>query len=277
MQNKVLFCTFVFVNNKTIKVMKSWTIYYDDRQFLLRPASITGYDVIECFDKDNKTITLNKTFYPEYYVKDNDPSGEDKMKMWFTRWLEVYEGKYKDYTVCIGKSEYKLEGFYNNDEELWEFLVFEITRYDTHEIMYTKAIGNTTFVPRNVPIGNMTDDVSDTEMSELRTELTEWLFEDFVIDTKSKQNETRCVWVLTVLTLDNTYTTLSRKEEYFGTENDAVVAWTGSKNSIVDVLGKDNLSLVSNCITESVYYSRYAYKANANIEFVFELKKHEIK
>ena len=257
--------------------MKSWTIYVDDRQFLLRPAPETGYDVIECFDNDNKTITLNKTFYPEYYINDNDPSGEDKMKMWFTRWLGVYEGKYKDYTIFIGKSEYKLEGFYNNDDELWEFYVFEITRYYTGEKMCTRAIGDITFVPRNVPIGNAIDDISDTEMSELKNELTEWLFEDFVADTKSEQNESSYVWVLAVLTVDKTYKTLSRKEEYFSSENDAVVAWTGSKNSIVDILGNGNLSLVSNCLTEGHYYSRYAYKADADIEFVFDLTKHEIK
>lgn len=257
--------------------MKSWTIYVDDRQFLLRPATETGYDVIECFDDDNKTITLNKTFYPEHYINDNDPSYDNKMKMWFTRWLGVYEGKYKDYTVYIGKSEYKLEGFYNNDDELWEFYVFEVTRYCTLEIMCTRAIGNTTFVPKNVPIGNMTDDISDTEMSELKTELNEWLFDDFVTDTKSKQNETSYVWVLAVMTVDKKYNTLSRKEEYFSSENDAVVAWTGSKNSIVDVLGNDNLSLVCNCLIEGNYHSRYAYKANTDIVFVFDLKKHEIK
>ena len=85
------------------------------------------------------------------------------------------------------------------------------------------------------------------------------------------------VWVLVTLTVDKNYTTLSRKEEYFANEEDAVQAWKGSINAILDVLGKDNLSQISDYVTEGNYYRRYTYKANHDLEIVFDLKKQDIK
>jgi hypothetical protein len=229
------------------------------------------YEVIELFDEGSIRVKLNKTFRSEYNVEQH----YETMKMHFSRWLNLYEGKVKEYTIFIGKSEYTLEGFYNEDECMWEFYVFEITRYDTGEKMCTRAVSKDTFVPNNVPIGNVTDDISDDEKSELRIELTSWLFDDFVDETK--QNKISSVWVLATLTVDKNYTTLSRKEEYFANEDDAVQAWKGSINTILDVLGKENFMQVGDAVTDYSYYRRYGYKANHDLEFVFDLKKQDIK
>jgi hypothetical protein len=229
------------------------------------------YEVIELFDEGSIRVKLNKTFRSEYNVEQH----YETMKMHFSRWLNLYEGKVKEYTIFIGKSEYTLEGFYNEDEFMWEFYVFEITRYDTGEKMCTRAVSKDTFVPNNVPIGNVTDDISDDEKSELRIELTSWLFDDFVDETK--QNKISSVWVLVVLTTNKNYTTLTRKEEYFANADDAIQAWKGSINAILDVLGKDNLSQISDYVTEGNYYRRYTYKANHDLEIVFDLKKQDIK
>jgi hypothetical protein len=191
-------------------------------------GEIPEYEVIELFDNGSLRVKLEKTFRSAYTLDQFET-----MKMHFSRWLNLYEGKVKEYTVFIGKSEYTLEGFYNEDECIWEFYVFEITRYDTGEKMCTRAVSKDTFVPNNVPIGNVTDDISDDEKSELRIELTSWLFDDFVDETK--QNKISSVWVLATLTVDKNYTTLSRKEEYFANEDDAVQAWKGSINTILDV------------------------------------------
>lgn len=229
------------------------------------------YEVVELFDNGSLRVKLNKTFRSAYNVEEHF----ETMKMHFSRWLNLYEGNVKEYTIFIGKSEYTLEGFYNEDECMWEFYVFEITRYDTGEKMCTKAVSKDTFVPNNVPIGNVTDDISDDEKNELRIELTSWLFDDFVDETK--QNEIGSVWVLTTLTVDKNYTTLSRKEEYFANEEDAVQAWKGGMNTILDVLGKENFMQVGDAVTDYSYYRRYGYKANHDLEFVFDLKKQDIK
>lgn len=228
------------------------------------------YEVIELFD-DGSKVKFNNTFRPAYNVEHQS----ETMKMYFSRWLNLYEGKVKEYTIFIGKSEYALEGFYNEDECMWEFYVFEITRYDTGEKMCTRAVSKDTFVPNNVPIGNVTDDISDDEKSELKIELNSWLFDDFVDETK--QNKISSVWVLATLTVDKNYTTLSRKEEYFANEEDAVQAWKGSINTILDVLGKENFMQVGDAVTDYSYYRRYGYKANHDLEFVFDLKKQDIK
>lgn len=229
------------------------------------------YEVVELFDNGSLRVKLNKTFRSAYNVEEHF----ETMKMHFSRWLNLYEGNVKEYTIFIGKSEYTLEGFYNEDECMWEFYVFEITRYDTGEKMCTRAVSKDTFVPNNVPIGNVTDDISDDEKNELRIELTSWLFDDFVDETK--QNEIGSVWVLTTLTVDKNYTTLSRKEEYFANEEDAVQAWKGGMNTILDVLGKENFMQVGDAVTDYSYYRRYGYKANHDLEFVFDLKKQDIK
>lgn len=249
----------------------SWEIEIGNRKFSLFAQTecdeTPEYEVIEHFDNGLLRVKLDKSFRSEY----NAEQDFDIMKMHFSRWLNLYEGKVKEYTVFIGKSEYSLEGFYNEDECIWEFYVFEITRYETGEKMCTMAVSKDTFIPNNVPVGNVTDDISDDEKNELRKELNSWLFGE------TKQNEISSVWVLVVLTANKNYTTLTRKEEYFGNEDDAVQAWKGSMNTILDVLGEDNFSLISDYVAEGNYYRRYSYKADHDVEIVFDLKKHYLK
>lgn len=248
----------------------SWEIEIGNRKFSLFAQTendeIPEYEVIELFD-DGSKVKFNNTFRPAYNVEHQF----ETMKMYFSRWLNLYEGKVKEYTVFIGKSEYSLEGFYNEDECIWEFYVFEITRYETGEKMCTMAVSKDTFIPNNVPVGNVTDDISDDEKNELRKELNSWLFGE------TKQNKISSVWVLVVLTANKNYTTLTRKEEYFGNEDDAVQAWKGSMNTILDVLGEDNFSLISDYVAEGNHYRRYSYKADHDLEIVFDLKKHYLK
>jgi hypothetical protein len=199
------------------------------------------------------------------------------MSMWFTRWLDLYEGNAKEFTVFIGKAEYHLEGFYNNDDCMWEFYVFEITRYNTGEKMFTRSISKTTFVPKFVPIGNTNDDISISEKNVLKDELNEWLFGECLEETKEELNETSYVWVLTILTTINNNTILTRKEEYFANEDDAVQAWKGSINTILGVLDEDNFSQNGDFVVEGNYHRRYSYNANNDLEIVFNLKKQDIK
>ena len=74
-------------------------------------GEIPEYEVIELFDNGSLRVKLEKTFRSEYNLDQFET-----MKMHFSRWLNLYEGKVKEYTVFIGKSEYTLEGFYNEDE-----------------------------------------------------------------------------------------------------------------------------------------------------------------